>query len=311
KNAAIAKAEAERDIAMAQSNAKKDANDVQVLAETQIAIKQNELEIKKAELKANAENEKAKADAAYEIQKENQRKTLEITTADANIAKLEKTTLIKQKETEIKEKQLDAEIKKKAEADKFAALQKADADLYERQKNAEADRYEQEQEALALQKKAEADRFAKEQAAEAAKAQALAEAEATKAKMLAEAAGIKAKGDAEAEAVKQKALAEAEGIDKKAEAMKKYGEAAIYEMYFKALPEIAKNVAEPLSKVQSITMYGEGNTTKLTEDVTKAFTQIANGVNDSVGIDLKSVLGGFLAGKVVSDSKTSKTDSDK
>lgn len=308
KNAAIAKAEAERDIAMAQSNAKKDANDVQVLAETQIAIKQNELEIKKAELKANAENEKAKADAAYEIQKENQRKTLEITTADANIAKLEKTTLIKQKETEIKEKQLDAEIKKKAEADKFAALQKADADLYERQKNAEADRYEQEQEALALQKKSEADRFAKEQAAEAAKAQALAEAEATKAKMLAEAAGIKAKGDAEAEAIKQKALAEAEGIDKKAEAMKKYGEAAIYEMYFKALPEIAKNVAEPLSKVQSITMYGEGNTAKLTEDVTKAFTQIANGVNDSVGIDLKSVLGGFLAGKVISDSKV---DSDK
>ena len=286
KNAAIARAEAERDIAKAQANARKEANDVQVLADTQIAIKQNELEIKKAELKANAENEKAKADSAYEIQKETQRKTLEITTADANIAKLEKTTLIKQQEAEIAEKQLDAEIKKKAEAEKFAALQKADADLYERQKNAEAERYEQEQAALALQKKAEAERFSKEQAALAVKAQALAEAE-----------GIRAKGEAEAEAVKQKALAEAEGIDKKAEAMKKYGEAAIYEMYFKALPQIAKSVAEPLARVGSITMYGEGNAAKLTEDITKAMAQISSGVNDSLGIDLKSALGGFLAAK--------------
>jgi len=290
KNASIARAEAERDIAKAQATAKKEANDVQVLADTQIAIKQNELEIKKAELKANAETEKAKADAAYEIQKETQRKTLEITSADANIAKLEKATLIKQKETEITEKQLDAQIKKKAEAEKFAALQKADADLYERQKNAEAERYEQEMAALALQKKAEAEKFAKEQAALAVKAQALAEAE-----------GIRAKGEAEAQAVKQKALAEAEGIDKKAEAMKKYGEAAIYEMYFKALPEIAKSVAEPLSKVGSITMYGEGNAAKLTEDITKAMAQITSGVNDSLGIDLKSALGGFLTAKAVSN----------
>ena len=290
KNASIARAEAERDIAKAQATAKKEANDVQVLADTQIAIKQNELEIKKAELKANAETEKAKADAAYEIQKETQRKTLEITSADANIAKLEKATLIKQKETEITEKQLDAQIKKKAEAEKFAALQKADADLYERQKNAEAERYEQEMAALALQKKAEAEKFAKEQAALAVKAQALAEAE-----------GIRAKGEAEAQAVKQKALAEAVGIDKKAEAMKKYGEAAIYEMYFKALPEIAKSVAEPLSKVGSITMYGEGNAAKLTEDITKAMAQITSGVNDSLGIDLKSALGGFLTAKAVSN----------
>ena len=308
KNAAIARAEAERDIAKAQANAKKEANDVQVLADTQIAIKQNELEIKKAELKANAENEKAKADAAYEIQKETQRKTLEITTADANIAKLEKETFIKQQEADIAEKQLDAQIRKKAEAEKFAALQKADADLYERQKNAEAERYEQEQSALALQKKAEAERFSKEQAALAVKAQALAEAESTKARMIAEAEGIRAKGEAEALAVQQKALAEAEGIDKKAEAMKKMGEASIYEMYFKALPEIAKNVASPLSNVDSITMYGEGNAAKLTEDITKAMSQITNGVNDSLGIDLKSVLGGFLAAKAINGENSPKSE---
>ena len=79
---------------------------------------------------------------------------------------------------------------------------------------------------------AEAQRFAKEQEAE----------------------GIAAVGKAEAEAIRAKALAEAEGIDKKAEAMKKYGEAAVVEMIMAALPEIARNVAEPLSKVDKITM---------------------------------------------------------
>ena len=64
------------------------------------------------------------------------------------------------------------------------------------------------------------------------------------------------KKKAEADAIKTKALAEAEGIQKKAEAMKQMGEAAVLEMYFKAMPEIAKNIAEPLAKVDRITMYG-------------------------------------------------------
>ena len=103
---------------------------------------------------------------------------------------------------------------------------------------------------------------------------------------------------AEAEAIRAKALAEAEGIDKKAEAMKKYGEAAVIEMIMNALPEIAKNVAEPLSKVDKITMYGEGNSAKLLSDIVNGTTQVTEGISAGMGLDLKSLLAGALGGKL-------------
>ena len=90
KNAAISRAESEKEIAKAQANAKREANEAEVNAESEIAIKQNELAIKKAELKKESDVKKAEADAAYKIQEEEQRKTVEITTANANLAKQEK-----------------------------------------------------------------------------------------------------------------------------------------------------------------------------------------------------------------------------
>ena len=113
-----------------------------------------------------------------------------------------------------------------------------------------------------------------------------------------EAEGIRAVGEAEAEAIRLKALAEAEGIDKRAEAMKKYGEAAVIEMIMGALPEIAKNVAEPLSKVDKITMYGEGNSAKLISDIVNGTTQVTEGIGAGMGIDLKSLILGALGGKL-------------
>ena len=113
-----------------------------------------------------------------------------------------------------------------------------------------------------------------------------------------EAEGIAAVGKAEAEASRANALAEAEGIDKKAEAMKKYGEAAVIEMVMQALPEIAKYVAEPLSKVDKITMYGDGNSAKLLEDIITGTSQVTEGITQSMGIDVKSLLAGMLGGKL-------------
>ena len=113
-----------------------------------------------------------------------------------------------------------------------------------------------------------------------------------------EAEGIAAVGKAEAEAIRAKALAEAEGIDKKAEAMKKYGEAAVIEMVMQALPEIAKNVAEPLSKVDKITMYGEGNSAKLLQDIITGTSQVTEGITQGMGLDVKSLVAGMLGGKL-------------
>ncbi len=276
KNAAISRAESEKEIAKAQANAKKEANEAQVNADTEIAIKENELAIKKAELKKESDIKKAEADAAYRIQEEEQRKTVEITTANANIAKQEKEILLKQKEAEVMEKALDAQIRKKAEAEKFAKQQDAEAQLYERQREAEAQQFEAIKEAEAMKAQAEAQKYTMEQEAE----------------------GIRTKGLAEAEAIRAKAIAEAEGIEKKAEAMLKMGEAAVLEMYFKALPEVVKNAAAPLEKVDRITMYGDGNNTKLMKDVMNTVNQVTDGLKESTGVDLSAILAGFLGGKV-------------
>ena len=267
KDAAIAKAEAERDIAIAQAQAAKASNDAQVEADMHIAQKQNDLAIKQSELKVQEDTKRAEADAAYTIQQQEQQRSIETATVNAQIAKTER-------EAELKSK--DAEVRAAADADRYRKEQEAQAALYQRQKDAEAVRYEQEQAAEAAKKAAEAARFAKEQ----------------------EAAGIAAVGQAEAEAIRAKALAEAEGIDKKAEAMKKYGEAAVIEMIMNALPEIAKNVAEPLSKVDKITMYGEGNSAKLLSDIVNGTTQVTEGISAGMGLDLKSLLAGALGGKL-------------
>ena len=281
KNAAISRAESEKEIAKAQANARREANEAEVNAASEIAKKQNELDIQKAELKKVADVKRAEADAAYKIQEEEQRKTVEITTANANIAKQEKEILLKQKEAEVMEQALDAQIKKKAEADKFAKQQEADAQLYERQREAEARKFETEKEAEAMKAKAEAEKYAMEQEAE----------------------GIRTKGLAEAEAIRAKAIAEAEGIEKKAEAMTKMGEAAVLEMYFKALPEVVKNAATPLNNVDRITMYGDGNSAKLMKDIMGTVTQVTDGLKESTGVDLTAVLSGFLGGKVASVSE--------
>lgn len=193
KAAAIARAESERDIKVAQASADKESNDAAVAAQTEIAKKQNELAIKKSELQMEADTKKAMADAAYDIQKEEQRKTIEVATANADIAKQEREIELKQKEVAVTEQSLEAEVKKKAEANKYAAQQQAEAQLYQRQKEAEARQFEAQRQAEAQKAEAEAMRYAKEQ----------------------EAAGIRAVGEAEASAIQAKGIAEPLGqIDK-------------------------------------------------------------------------------------------------
>ncbi len=272
KAAAIARAESERDIKVAQAAADKDSNDAAVAAQTEIAKKQNELAIKKSELQLDADTKKAMADAAYEIQKEEQRKTIEITTANADIARQEREIELKQKEVAVKEQALEAEIKKKAEADKYAAQQKADAILYQRQKDAEAKAFEAQREAEALKAQAEADKFAKMQEAE----------------------GIRAVGEAEAAAIAAKGLAEAEAMEKKAEAYAKYNKAAVAEMMIKVLPDIAAKVAEPLGQIDKITIIGGGEggsgVDQVAGNVPVVMAKVFESMKQTTGIDLANII---------------------
>ena len=238
---ANAQAKAQKEKAIVKANADRESKEAQIEADTLIAQKENELSIRKAELQKDADTKQAIADAAYNIQKENERKSVEIATADANLAKQEKAITLKEKDVELTERALEANVKIEAEAQRYAKQQEAE--------------------------------------------------------------GIRKRGLAEAEAIRAKALAEAEGIQKKAEAMKQMGEAAVLEMYFKAMPEIAKNIAEPLAKVDKITMYGEGNSSKLVKDIMSTLTQVTDGMKESTGVDLSAVLAGFAGAKIAENQK--------
>jgi len=286
KNASIAKANAEKDVAIAQAEAAKAANDAKIASETEIAIKENELAIKKAELKKEADIKKAEADAAYKIQEEEQRKIIESTAVNADIAKEERMVELTTKQAATREQELAASIKKKADADKYAEEQRADVELYKRKKDAEAKRYEEEQAAEALKKKAEAEKYAKELEAE----------------------GIRMVGEAEADKIKARGLAEAEGIDKKAEAMKKMGEAAVLEMFFEMYPKAVEAAAKPLGNVDSMVMYGDGNSTKLVKDIVGTTSQISEGIKSSTGLDIQSIISGFLGGRLSIPEKDEKVD---
>ena len=266
KNAQIARANAQRDISIATSHAQEEANAVKVETEKKIAEQNAELAVQRAEMQVRADTKKAEADAAYSIQQENQRKTIEITRANADIARKEKESELAEKEIALKEKQLDAEIRKQADAMKYKVEKEAEAELIRRQREAEADRYAREQQAEAV-------RYAMEQEAE----------------------GIRAKG-----------LAEAEAIEKKAEAQKKMGEASVLEMYLNALPEVVKNASAPLAQTDKIVMYGDGNATKVVRDVMNSANQIVDGLKESTGIDLGALLAGAAGGKLAAQAEAEK-----
>lgn len=286
KNAEISKANSEKEIAKAKAIARKEANDAQVEAEQSIAIKNNELALKKADLKIKEDAKKAEADAVYRIQEEEQRKTLESVQAEANIIKQEKAIEVNEKVALVRERELEATVKKQADADAYERMKEADAEAYERMKEADVEQYKMKKQYEILKDKAEAELIAKQKEAE----------------------GILAVGKSEAETIKANLLAEAEGLDKKAEAMSKMKQAYIVEMIVGQLPEIVKNASAPLANVDKITMYGDGNSAKLVGDVMTTTEKIMEGIEGSTGLNIKSLLAGALGGKLLSGNDCNNID---
>ena len=265
KDAAIAKAQADRDVAIAQAQAEKSANDARVESETEIAKRRNELEIKKSELKMVSDVKKAEADAAYEIQNQEQQKTIQTATVNANIARAERETELKRTEAAVRQQELVAEVEKKADAEKYAAEKKAEAELVVKQRAAEAEQYKAEREAAGIRAKYEA-----------------------------EAAGIRARGEAEAEAARAKGLAEAEAMEKKAEAYAKYNKAAMAEMVIKVMPQIASEIAKPLAQIDKITIIGSGdggsNVGPVADNVPVVMAKMFETMKEATGVDLGEIM---------------------
>lgn len=286
KDAKIAKAEADRDVQVAQAKAAKEGNEADAQAKAEIAKQNKDLALKQYEYQIEQDKKKAEADTIYEIQKAERQKLINENTVLAEVAKTEKETELKEKQVALREKQLDAEVRKTADAEKYKAEVEAEAQKQVTIQRAQAELEKAKQEAQAKIEIAKANKEAATLEAAAIKAKALAEAEGIKAKLEAEAAGIEAKG-----------VAEAKGIEKKAEAQAKMQQASVVEMIINKLPDIAKEVSTPLSNIDSITMYGD-QSTQLVENNTQKIDKILKVAQDSLGIDLKSIIAGYAVGKL-------------
>ena len=307
KEASIAAAKAKAEVAVEQANADKVANDAKVAAATEIARKQTEFAIQKAQMQEQADTAQAKADAAKQIEAENQRKAREIAEADANLARQEKAIELQEREVAIQERKLEAEVKKTAEAKKYAEAQLADAKAYAAQKAADAELYERERQADAARIEAE-----KKAAADLALATAQAEAqkklaEAIEAEGKARAAAAEAEGLARAKAIQAEAEAEAKGMLEKAEALKQYGDAAREQMNLEAtkvLYEQLPKIAEAIGKgYNGANIHLIGNDSgQLAGNMMSNITQIIEGFKGSTGIDPTSVISGMLGAKLADNS---------
>lgn len=224
---------------------------------TKEAIRQNELDLKEAELKKAADKARAEADMVFQTITAERTRELNIAQQEAEIAAEAKRIELKEKAVAVKERELEAEVKKQAEADRYAAEQKAEAALYAEQKDAEAVRV-----------KAEA-----------------------------KAAEIVAIGKAEGEAEEARGSGIAQAARKQIEAYNAAENANfLADRYIAVMPEIARAVASPLASVDGITMYGSGNAAALVEETTQMASQVNAGLSDALGIDLKDVLSGIVAG---------------
>lgn len=255
RDAANARAAADRDIKIAEANAAKEANDAEVASKKAIAEKNNELALRQAELKAAEDKAAAEADAAGKIEEQVQAKTIKERTADAEIAAETKKIELAARAAEVEHERLNAEVQKKADAALYESQRKADAQEYAQRKNADAALYAKQQEAEGIRKVAEA-----------------------------EAAGIKAKG-----------IAEAEAMEKKAEAYKKYGQAAMAEMVVKILPDMAAQVAKSIEQIDKITIYGSDESAANSVDgvagnVPTLLAKTFDTVKDATGIDLVDIV---------------------
>ncbi len=256
REARIAQANNDRDASLQEEAARLEKEQRRIQVETSIAEADKSLSLKNAAIKEEVDVASAIATKAGEM------------------AAKEQDIKIAEREAERQRKELDATVRERAEADKFA-----------QERGAEAARFQAEQEA-------EADRLRRAKAAEALRLEAEADAQRAREVGLAEAEAIMARGQAEAEA--RRLLAEA---------LRLYNEAGVSLEALKILPEVVAAAAEPLSRAGETTIIsngGPGSGTgagKLTSDVTEALTSTLPMIKQLTGVDLAGLLAGALASR--------------
>ncbi|MEB3751988.1 flotillin family protein [Geobacillus sp. FSL W8-0032] len=270
RDADIATAEAEKETRIKRAEADKEARKAELERLTEIAEAEKINQLKLAEFRREQDIAKARADQAYHLEEAKAKQ--EVTAQQMQIKIIERQKQIELEEKEIlrRERQYDSEVKKKADAERYAIEQKAAAEKAKQIAEADAQKY---------------------------RVETLAKAEAERVRLdgLAKAEAEKAKGEAEAEIIRLKGLAEAEAKQKIAEAFERYGQAAVLDMIIKMLPEYAKQVASPLANIEKLTIVDTGSGTngganRVTGYATNLMASLQETLKASTGIDVKQLL---------------------
>ncbi|MBU8768225.1 flotillin family protein [Cytobacillus oceanisediminis] len=283
RDADIATAEAEKETRIKRAEAAKDAQKAELERATEIAEAEKENQMKMADYRREQDIAKARADQAYDL--ETARAKQEVTEHEMQIRIIERQKQIELEEKEIlrRERQYDSEVKKKADADRYAVEQAAEAEKKKQIAEADANQYRIE-------------------------SQARAEAERVRADGMAKADSQRAQGESEAEIIRLKGLAEAEAKRKIAEAFEQYGQAAMMDMVINMLPEYAKQLASPLSNIDKITVVdtgsdsNNGGANKVTGYATNLMSTMQESLKASSGIDVKELLQNFSGKRNVRQS---------
>jgi flotillin len=270
RDAQIAQAEADRDAMIRSAQAQQAGQEAKFVADTKIAEAQRNYQTNVAQYQAAVNQKKAEADLAYDLQKYKTGQLVKAEEVQVTIIEKQKQIELQQQEILRKQRELEANVQKPA-----------DAERYKVETLANARKFQLETEAAGTASAAKATGFA---SADVAKATGIAEAEAQKAKGLAEAAIIEAQGKATAEAMRMKA-----------DSFKQYNEAAVIEMMIRILPEVAGKISEPLSKTEKMVIINSGNGTgggasKLTGDVTQIVAQLPPIIESLTGIKFEKLL---------------------
>ena len=273
KNARIATANADRDAAIEEEQARQQKEQKRIGVDTEIAEADKALSLKKASIRKEVDVADAQAVKAGEM---------ELKVQDISIAA---------KEVDRQKLELNASVREKADATKYEAERLADAEQYR------------------IERKAAADRKQREEAAQALKAEGTAKAEAESVQRrqigLAEAEAIRAKGEAEAEA--RRMLAEALKLYNEAglsiEALKVLPEIAA------AVSEPLARAGET-TIISHGGRPGDGTgAARLTDDVIQVLTQLGPVMKQLSGVDMDALLRdisrlpGAVADSVESTSK--------
>jgi len=270
RDAVIAQAEADRDAMIKSSQATQAGQEAKFLADTKIAEAQRDYQSNVAQYQAAVNQKKAESDLAYDLQKFKTGQLVKAEEVQVQIIEKQKQIELQQQEILRKQRELEANVQKPA-----------DAERYKVETLANARKFQLETEAAGAASATKATGFA---SADVVKATGLAEADANKARGLAEAAVIEAQG-----------IAQAEAMQKKAESFKQYNEAAVIEMIVRVLPEVAGKISEPLSKTEKIVIINSGNgpgggASKLTGDVTQIIAQLPPVLESLTGVKFEKLL---------------------